>query len=122
MLTKQEFASFRKEAEELLQGLANKYNANIKAGRIKYTDNSFNLDVEVTRKEVDGKPFEQAEFEKLAFLYGFSPEDYGKMFNMGGKTFTLYGFKTNARTMPVLARGNDGKNYKFGVEIKKLLA
>lgn len=121
MLTKNEFASFRLEIEQALKAIAEKYNSNIKAGKINYTTNSFDLKLEVSRKEVNGKSFEQAEFEKNSFLYGFKPEDYGKNFNISGKTFTLYGFKRSARTMPVLARGMDGKNYKFGTEIKKLL-
>jgi len=122
MFTKQQFESFRIESEQALQAIAQKYNVNIKAGKIKYTNDSFNLDLQVSKKEVNGKSFEQSEFEKYAFLYGFKPEDYGKKFTMSGKTFTLYGFKSSARTMPVLAKGSDGKNYKFGTEIKKLLA
>lgn len=122
MLSKQEFAKFRLEIELALKGLANKYDMDIKAGKIKYTNNSFSLVLDATRKEIDGKPYEQAEFEKWAVIYGFEPEDYGKIFNMNGKTFTLYGFNTSARTMLILARDKDGRNYKFGAEVKKLLA
>jgi hypothetical protein len=106
---------------ELAFSLANKYNANIKAGKINYTNTNFTLDLQVSKKEINGKPFEQVEFENYAILYGFSKEDYNRTFNMNGKTFTLYGFKPRASKMPVLARGTDGKNYKFGVEIKRLL-
>ena len=36
--------------------------------------------------------------------------------------FKLIGFKTSARTMPVLAQSEDGKNYKFGTDVKRLLS
>lgn len=121
MFTKQQFEQFRRESEEALKTIAEKYNVNIKTGKIKYDSDSFDMNVSVTKKEVNGKSFEQAEFEKYCFLYGFSPEDYNKTFISGGKKFILYGFKTSARTMPVLAKGNDGKNYKFGTEVKKLI-
>jgi hypothetical protein len=122
MLSKQEFASFRKETEQALQELAKKYNVNIEAAGIKYTSNSFDMTLKMTKKEVNGKSFEQAEFEKHCILYGFKPEDYNKSFVMNGKTYTLCGFKLKARTMPVLARNKDGQNYKFGEDtVKRLL-
>jgi hypothetical protein len=122
MLTKKEFETFRKELEEVTKELAKKYNANITAGKIKYTNDSFNLDLQVTKKEVNGKSFEQAEFEKYCLLYGFKPTDYNKKFESKGHTYTLTGFKISARTMPVLAVREDGKCYKFGTEIKRLIA
>lgn len=122
MLSKKEFDAFRKEAELALGELAKKYNVNIEAGKIKYSSDSFNLDLKVSKKEVNGKSFEQSEFEKYCFLYGFQPEDYNKTFVTSGRKFKLIGFKTSARTMPVLAQGEDGKNYKFSSEIKRLLS
>jgi len=71
MLSKKEFDAFRKETELTLVELAKKYNVNIEAGKIKYTSDSFNLDLKVTKKEVNGKSFEQSEFEKYCILYGF---------------------------------------------------
>jgi len=121
MLSKKEFEAFRNELEEATKALANKYNVNIKAGHIKYTNNSFNLGLEVTKKEINGKSFEQVEFEKLCLLYGFKPEDYNKQFTSHGRKFAIYGFNNRARTMPILAKGEDGKNYKFSTEVKRLL-
>lgn len=121
MLTKKEFESFRMEAEKALSDIAKKYNVDIKAGKIKYTNNSFNLDLQINKKEIDGKSFEQVEFEKYCSLYGFRPEDYNKTFTMQGKQFSICGFKPRASKMPVLAKSNDGKIYKFGQEIKRLI-
>lgn len=123
MLSKKEFAAFRQDVEQALQELTKKYDVNIKAGNIKYDSNSFNLDLQMTKKDIGGKTFEQVEFEKYCRLYGFKPEDYKKQFNMNGKTFTLTGFKPRATKMPVIAISQDGKGYKFGEEtVKRLLA
>lgn len=122
MLTKKEFAAFRQETEQALQAIAEKYNVNIKAGNISYTNTNFNLKLEVTKKDIGGKSFEQVEFEKYCFLYGLKPEDYKKQFTLDGKTFTLTGFKPRARKMPVVAISQDGKGYKFGEDtVKRLL-
>ena len=121
MLNKKEFQAFRMEVEQALKSIAEKYDANIKAGKIKYDNSSFALELNVHKKEVDGESFEKAEFKKYAFLYGFEPEDYGKTFVSNGKSFTLYGFKPKATKMPVLARSDDGKNYKFGTQVKILI-
>ena len=122
MLTKEEFKAFRIELEQVTEGLAKKFNVNIKAGKIKYSTDNFNLDLQVTKKEVNGLSFEQAEFEKCCFLYGFKPEDYNKQFESKGHMYTLVGFKSSARTMPVLATREDGRRFKFGTEVKRLLA
>ena len=121
MLTKKEFAAFRQETEQALKALTEKYNVNIKAGNISYTNTNFSLKLEVSKKDIGGKSFEQVEFEKYCVLYGFKPEDYKKKFNMNGKTFTLTGFKPRAKKMPVIAISQDGKGYKFGEETVKRL-
>ena len=121
MLTKKEFEIFRKEVEQTLEGIAKKYNANIKAGKIKYDTNSFNLDLQVTKKDIDGKSFEQVEFEKYCSWYGLKPEDYKKQFTMNGKKFALTGFKPRATKMPILAVSEEGKSYKFGEDTVKRL-
>jgi len=122
MLTKKEFVAFRQEAEKALQELAKKYDVNIKAGNIKYDNNSFNLDLKMTKKDIGGKTFEQVEFEKHCFMYGFKPEDYRKQFTMNGETFTVTGFKLRATKMPIVAVRQDGRGFKFGEEtVKRLL-
>jgi thiol-disulfide isomerase/thioredoxin len=122
MLSKKEFESFRKETEEALQKVAQKYNVNIKSGKIKYTDNSFNLDLLVSKKDIGGKTFEQVEFEKYCLMYGLKPEDYRKQFIMNGDVFIITGFKPRATKMPIIAVTPEGKSYKFGEDtVKRLL-
>ena len=123
MLTKKEFALFRKEAEQALQEIAMKYDVNIKAGNISYTNTNFNLKLEVTKKDIGGKTFEQVEFEKHCIMYGLKPEHYKKEFTMNGEKFAITGFKPRATKMPILAVNQEGKSYKFRADIvKRLLA
>jgi hypothetical protein len=123
MLTSKEFGVFRTEVEQALQEIGKKYNVNIKGGKIKYSSNSFNLDLQVNKKEINGKSFEQAEFEKYCMLYDFKPEDYRKEFIVKGKTFYITGFALRASKMPILAVNSKGEGYKFTEEtIKRLMA
>ncbi len=122
MLTKKEFENFRTETEEALKEIAEKYNVTITAGKIKYSEAEFALTIDVKKKEVNGKSFEQAEFEKYCFLYHLKPEDYLKSFKTSGKNFVITGFKPNRPKFPIIAKGEDGKSYKFTEDILKMLA
>jgi hypothetical protein len=122
MLTGKQFEVLRKEIERLLAPIGERGGLDIKAGNIKYDPNHFDLTISFSKKEVNGKSFEQAEFERVAFLYGFEKTDYKRKFAMGGKEFELCGFQMKAKTMPILANCvADGKKYKFGREVKRLL-
>jgi len=116
MLTKKEFESFRIETEQAMKTIAEKYGVNIHAGKINYDSNSFTLDLKVSKKKVNGKSFEQAEFEKNCIYFGLKPEDYNKSFMSNGRKFNICGIKTSARKMPILAKCEDGKTYKFSLE------
>ena len=122
MFTKLQFELFRNELLEATKSLCQKYEVDITAGKIKYDNTKFNIDLLVTKQEVNGKSFEQAEFEKLAVYYGFLESDYNKEFTNNGKRFAICGFKQSARTMPIIARClDDGKMYKFGTQVKRLI-
>lgn len=41
------------------------------------------------------------------------PEWYGRKFTMQGREYTLFGIALKSRRFPILARGADGKTYKF---------
>jgi hypothetical protein len=122
MFTSKEFTMFSEDVEKALEVIAAKYNVNIDAGKIKYSDTYFDMNLKVTKKEVNGQSFEQAEFYKLCKWYGLKPEDYKKQFKSNGKIFEIYGINPKAKTMPVLARClTDGQNYKFGADTVKRL-
>lgn len=121
MLNERQFNAFRREAEELLTALAGRYGADVKAGKIKFGDSSFNLDIKVTKKSVNGKPYEQVEFEKYCKLYDFKSEDYKKQFVHDNKIFTITGFNPKASVRPINCADDNGKKYKFPLELAKRL-
>lgn len=121
MFNKQQFAEFRKDVEKALEEVAKKHNVNITAGKINYSDISFDLKLEVKKVEVNGKSFEQAEFEKVCTLYGFTNEDYAKKAIYQGKEFSLVGFNLRKRKSPVMVKSSDGKGYGMPEELAKLL-
>jgi len=56
---------------------------------------------------------EKKEFERLAPLYGFTPEDYKRSgMSYSGQMLTLVGFNQSARKYPCVMQGTDGKRYK----------
>jgi hypothetical protein len=122
MLNKKGFAEFRQETEKALQELAKKFGVNIHAGSISYTDNNFTLKLEVTKKEIEGKSFEQVEFEKNCWMCGLKPEDYKKQFTLNGKVYSIVAIKPRATKMPIVATRPDGSRYKFSEDtVKRLL-
>jgi hypothetical protein len=120
---KKEFNQFRSEVEEALKGIAEKYNFSIEAGGIKYDSLHMDLTLKVSEKEVNGKSVEQLEFEKYCELFNLEKSDYLKKFvASSGKEFTLYGFNLRAKSMPILARDQQGNSYKFReLSIRNLL-
>ena len=120
MLTKEQFRMFRQDVNEVLKGVADKYNVDLQAGNISYSDTNFTMKLEAKAREINGQSFEQAEFEKYCLLYGFSKSDYNREFILNGRKFYLIGFKPKASKYPALAKCEDGKNYKFSAEIIKI--
>jgi hypothetical protein len=107
MLTDSGFDKFRAEAELALQELATKWNVNIKSGHITYDANSFSLTIKVAKKEVNGVPFEQAEFERNCGWSGLQKSDYLKSFIEKGRKYTIIGIKTSSKYDVTTRRDDD---------------
>jgi hypothetical protein len=57
------------------------------------------------------------EFRQYAELYDLDPDDFGREFSTGGKTFRISGLSPNSRTRPILATEvSTEKTYKFTVD------
>ena len=52
-------------------------------------------------------------FRSNAKLFGFEPSDLGREFIFRGQSYTICGFKSKSRKYPVIARSDNGKDYKF---------
>jgi hypothetical protein len=64
----------------------------------------------------DGKAIteESESFRSNAKLLGLEPDDLGKEFTFRGQLYTICGLKPKSRKYPVIARSDNGKDYKFG--------
>lgn len=97
------------EAQELLKPLEEKYGIKIKLGGGTFTPGDFTPKITFKVSDAD-----QQEFKRYASLVGLEPEDFGRTFVAGGKTYKLTGINLRARKFPIQAVNlRDGKTYKM---------
>lgn len=120
MLSNKEFKQFRADVDAALASVGEKYGVDIKCGNISYGSNHFDTRLNATKKVVNGVSYEQAEFERVCLIYGFDPEDFGKEFEVQGKTYKLIGFNPKARKKPIIAEC-EGTRYVFDSNAVKYL-
>lgn len=116
MFTKIEFESLRKEAELALASIAEKYNCEVHAGNITYSDVSATLSVKFDSKGPGDISAEQNLFNAYCTRYGFKSEDYRKHFTMNGHDYTLVGFNIKARKNFCIVE-RDGKEFVCAPEM-----
>ena len=121
MLSVMQFKEFRKEVEAALAPIAEKYGTTVKIGSMSYTSTDFKMPLTFVKKEINGKPYEQVEFEKYCHCFGFCQEDYRKEFTYNGEKFKIVGVKPNAPKYPVLAENAKGEVYKMTAGLVKML-
>lgn len=105
-----DFKEFRKDVEEALESVAEKYGISITAADISYDSTMVNLKLKCERIDID---VQKAKFEtdvKYMEHYGFKKEDYKKPFKLGikNKNYTLIGFKSGNK-YDVIARCGDSE-------------
>ena len=60
VFSRKKFDEFRSDVEAVLEDVGEKYGVSIEAGSISYNDIEFKMGLKMTKKNVDGKSFEQA--------------------------------------------------------------
>ena len=117
-ITKPFLVTLRAELDAALQAVAEKHGVSIRAGNASFDALHANFKVEVkVLQTASGVSGDEAEFRRYAGMVGLQPDVYGKTFVSNGSTFTVSGLSLKSRRMPVLARREDGKVYKFPVNI-----
>ena len=115
--------SLRKDIENSLKEVAEKYNITLQTGRCLYTSETFKIRLNGVIM-VEGKAFslEERDFKAQAPLYGLKSDDLDKVFTDDtGRIFKIIGLKTSSRKYPVLAvELNTGNKYKFSVKVIKI--
>jgi hypothetical protein len=113
----------RKDLEALkwvFADIEKKFGVKVALGSASYTDSNVIFKLELNEVASDGTVLtrEADAFKQLAPYYGLQASDFGRTFQMHGKTFKIVGLKSRAHKQPILAE-TDGKRYKFAAETVK---
>jgi len=123
MIDKQLLADFRKDFEETVKSLEQKYGLVISLGSIRYSPDSFEAKIECKEGE-SRDDVNEKEFKIYCKTYGLQPEDYDRRFAFQGKSYVIVGVRPSRRKYPICCQCvEDGKTYGFTASlVKKLLA
>ena len=125
VFSRKKFDEFRSDVEAALEDVGEKYDVSIEAGSISYSDIEFKMGLKMKKKNVDGKSFEQAAFEKHCKMFGFKPADYRREFKeratrgTGTEVWKLVGFNPNAPKYPMIVENSQGKQYRMTLDAVK---
>ena len=107
----------RERLQTALDAVAAELGCEIKVGGATFeSDGSrccFKVDCAVVGEDGTVETQEASDFVLYAAQFKLGPEDLGREFAKGGKTFTIIGCKPRSHKFPILARRQDGKVFKF---------
>jgi hypothetical protein len=119
-MDKKQAEAVRIALQAAVEAAAGAAGAKISRVRLTYNlDGTFSFRVEGGMLKADGSAInkEAADWTAMARLYTLNPDDLGKTFTSGGKTFKIEGLKTRSHKRPVLASDvRTGKKFVFDVE------
>ena len=110
---------FRKDFQEHVKGLEEKYGVTIQMGNITYGETDFHFKTEVKNKvsSEEAERQQKDDFDRYCRLYGFDSSDYRKQFQYGNSTYEFIGFEPKKRKYPCLCKEVTGeKMLVFTVE------
>jgi len=112
-LDKHSIAQLQTEMEAALQGVAKKHGLVIAQAGGQYDPAGaatlrFSVAVRMTDGSVQSK--ERIAFNEFHKLVGLTPEDYGRTFTFGGRTYTVDGLTPSLK---VHTKRDDGRPYTF---------
>ena len=117
MIDKQLLADFRKDFEEKMKDLEQKYGLVIALGSIRYLPDRFEGKLECKEGESREDVNEQ-DFKKYCSSYGLSPEDFDRRFTYQGHDYIIVGVRPSKRKYPICCqRVDDGDTYGFTAEL-----
>jgi hypothetical protein len=104
-----------KRLESAVKPLAEALGVAIDFGSCTFNTSNCKLQLKVSVLDGDGRAIteESESFRSNAKLFGLEPDDLGKEFTFRGQLYTICGLKPKSRKYPVIARADNGKDYKF---------
>ena len=105
----------KKRLETAVKPLAEELGLAIEIGSCTFSASNCRFHLKVSVLDCDGKAIteESESFRSNAKLFGLEPDDLGKEFVFRGQSYNICGLKPKSRKYPVIARSNNGKDYKF---------
>jgi len=105
----------RERLRTAVKPLAEEFGVTIDLGSCTFSTSNCRFQLKLALLDSKGKPIteEVDSFRNNAKLFGFDPDDLGKKFTLQGQSYTICGLKPKSRKYPVIARSDNGKNYKF---------
>ena len=102
---------------DIARGLADR-GVTVERTKGSFNDYEYNLSLRFRTGLPEGKTPDQADFEKHAFIFGLSEEDFHKPFRSHGKTYLLCGFKLKNHTYPIIGLcPRTGRKFKFEMHV-----
>lgn len=95
-----------------MKPLCDKHDLKLTIGRAVYGGTNLKFKVELSLKRTADGDVEQLEWNRMCTFYGFTPNDYKRVVDIGNKKYRLVGFNNKARTRPIILEDDKGKRYK----------
>lgn len=111
--------NMRKEINQALTALGDKYGVMFEIGNIRFSDHNFRtqLSVTVSNPNLEIQGAKANDFNRYCGIYGLVPSDLGKTFKgLTGETYKLVGLKSKSTKYPFVGERADGKKFKFTAE------
>lgn len=117
--TNENFKKFRKDVDEALRSVGEKYGVDIQSKDISYSNYDFTLKLYVLKNDGNNDGKKQLFAEHCKF-YGFEESDYEREFTVDGKNYKLVGFNVNSpKNCCSIYCTSNGNTYKCSSEYVK---
>jgi len=107
--------AIRESLDKVLADVAKEHGVEIVVGRGTFGPFNATFKLEVAEKDTKGTALtrEAQEFQMFAERFGFHKNDLGAKFSVSGRSYTLMGLSIRSSRLPILAKRDDGKVFKF---------
>jgi hypothetical protein len=121
--TKESVRELSRRLQETLDRFAKENGMKAIVGNASFTPFNICYKIELATIAANGEALtrDAEHFFHHAPCYGLAREDLGKSFRYGDRTYKIVGLNTRSRSAPVIVSDDNGKSYKFKVELLKAL-
>lgn len=122
-MDKQAARSLMESLKTFLEPFEEEHDVKVTVGGGKFDNTTLTVKLELAELTESGEALSRAtnDFKRLASSFGLSPDDLGKEFRDGIRSYKIVGLKPRSYRYPVIAESlSDKKKYKFAAESVKM--